>query len=82
MFCACSAGVALSLGPNGPAPGYRLDEDGILRAVGDNGFCWSPMSYYSGGRYRSRYLVFHTQGINPINMGARAYGFQLRCLSE
>ncbi|WP_298081061.1 hypothetical protein [uncultured Rikenella sp.] len=50
--------------------------------MGDNGFCWSPMSYYSGGRYRSRYLVFHTQGINPINMGARAYGFQLRCLSE
>ncbi|WP_297628192.1 hypothetical protein [uncultured Rikenella sp.] len=78
MFCACSAGVVLSLGPNGPAPGYRHRDTGALGNVGNYGYSWSSTVSGTNGMD----LGFSVTWLYPSYADLRAYGFQLRCLSE
>ncbi|WP_294596661.1 hypothetical protein [uncultured Rikenella sp.] len=47
-------------------------------AVGYNGFSWSSATSGIG----SLDLYFHSQHLDPSGTLNRAYGFQLRCLSE
>ncbi len=69
----------------GPAPGFRdsgYGELGVLHNVGHDGYSWSSSSVNSGDYYRDLDLSFNTQGLNPNSVHYRAYGLQLRCLSE
>ncbi|WP_294600766.1 hypothetical protein [uncultured Rikenella sp.] len=50
--------------------------------VGYYGYNWSSTSYDSGGHYRGMYLSFSATELNPSRATSRAYGLQLRCLSE
>ncbi|WP_294600804.1 hypothetical protein [uncultured Rikenella sp.] len=64
------------------APGFR-DAGNRGRAgepvgAGYYGYCWS--SAVSG--IRGVYLDFYTQSLDPVHASNRAYGLQLRCLSE
>ncbi len=68
-----------------PAPGFRdsgYGELGVLHNVGHDGYSWSSSSVNSGDYYRDLDLSFNTQGLNPNSVHYRAYGLQLRCLSE
>ncbi|WP_297830436.1 hypothetical protein [uncultured Rikenella sp.] len=51
---------------------------GDLVSVAGGGFNWSSAA---SGIYGS-YLLSYVSNLNPSNSNARAYGFQLRCLSE
>ena len=66
----------------GSAPGYRGNGEGALGSIGSIGCNWSSPSYDSGDRYRGMCLNFHVATLDPGSAGNRAYGFQLRCLSE
>ncbi|WP_300728975.1 hypothetical protein [uncultured Rikenella sp.] len=61
-----------------PAPGYRHPYSGTLYDIGNHGYSWS--STVSG--IAGVFLIFSTQDFGPSNTNCRAYGFQLRCLSE
>ena len=65
-----------------PAPGYRDAGDhgqlGLPVSNGDGGYCWSAT--ISGTR--GIYLCFYTTSLYSSYAGFRAYGLQLRCLSE
>ncbi|WP_294600753.1 hypothetical protein [uncultured Rikenella sp.] len=50
--------------------------------IGSSGFSWSSTSYDSGDHYRGMYLYFNATVLNPSSPTYRAYGQQLRCLSE
>ncbi len=70
--------------PFPPAPGFRdygrTPFEGMIRYTGNCGYCWSstPMT----GDVTVKYLGFSTQDLGPNDAYSRAYGFQLRCLSE
>ncbi|WP_297831496.1 hypothetical protein [uncultured Rikenella sp.] len=51
---------------------------GDLTDIGNYGYSWS--STISGAN--SQKLRFYVTGLTPSHAGNRAYGFQLRCLSE
>ena len=61
-----------------PAPGYHDGGGGALYYVGNHGFSWSSRV---SGTY-GMHLVFNVTELYPSSAGYRAYGFQLRCLSE
>ncbi|WP_297832457.1 hypothetical protein [uncultured Rikenella sp.] len=61
-----------------PAPGYRHRDTGALWNVGSLGYSWA--STVSGANGMT--LNFYVAWLYPSNAGNRAYGFQLRCLSE
>ncbi|WP_300828550.1 hypothetical protein [uncultured Rikenella sp.] len=64
------------------APGYRgngtNDRLGTLVVVGSDGYSWASTAI----DYRSMYLHFQTTGLVSGSITSRAYGLQLRCLSE
>ena len=71
--------------PSGCAPGFRdsgYGELGVLHNVGHDGYSWSSSSVDSDDYYRDLDLSFNTQGLSPNSVHYRAYGLQLRCLSE
>ncbi|WP_300729143.1 hypothetical protein [uncultured Rikenella sp.] len=68
--------------PSGTAPGHRGSGEGALWGVGIGGYNWSSTSYDSGDRYRGVLLHYYATYLNPSDVYLRAYGFQLRCLSE
>ena len=64
------------------APGFR-DSGlygllGALTRVSNSGYSWS--SSFSGTS--GVFLYFFAQSLNPSGSDRRAYGLQLRCLSE
>jgi len=61
-----------------PAPGYRHPHFGPLHAVGHDGYSWASMVSGTLGVF----VGFYAQGLNPSSANSRAYGIQLRCLSE
>ncbi len=69
-----------------PAPGYRdfgrAGYEGALYRVGHYGYSWSSTSYGSDDHYRGMGLDFRATYLGPSYANYRAYGFQLRCLSE
>ena len=65
-----------------PAPGFRNNASGALYYVGHSGYSWSSTSYDSDDHYPGMYLNFSVTYLNPSHASNRAYGFQLRCLSE
>ncbi len=65
-----------------PAPGNRHSSSGDPVGVGNHGYSWSSASYASVDHYRGMYLNFNATALYPSNADSRAYGFQLRCLSE
>ena len=66
-----------------PAPGYRdFGRLGALGGVGNSGYGWASTSYDSGDHYRGMYLHFGATALHPSLTTYRAYGRQLRCLSE
>ena len=60
------------------APGFRERADGGLSYVGSHGFSYS--SFVNG--INGVYLDFYVTYLNPSYASSRAYGLQLRCLSE
>ncbi|WP_294594660.1 hypothetical protein [uncultured Rikenella sp.] len=61
-----------------PAPGHRNTSTGDLMGVGNYGYSWSSAVNNTGGVF----LDFGVTWIRPSAPYNRAYGFQLRCLSE
>ena len=61
-----------------PAPGYRACGAGTQSSVGNEGNSWSS----TVGDINGIYLRFITDSVQPSYSLNRAYGFQLRCLSE
>ncbi|WP_294596475.1 hypothetical protein [uncultured Rikenella sp.] len=65
----------------GPAPGYRdfgrKGWEGITRGIGNGGYSWSLLAGNTNGM-----LSFDMTWLNSSGSDYRAYGFQLRCLSE
>ena len=65
-----------------PAPGFRDygrgGAEGAARYVGNYGYSWSSAT---NGIY-GQYLVFSVTSLSSSNALNRAFGFQLRCLSE
>ncbi|WP_300601602.1 hypothetical protein [uncultured Rikenella sp.] len=71
----------MPLGINGgkaAAPGFRSGSAGIPNSAGNEGY---SLSTGVSNTY-SQFLWFHTHGLDPGNTYSRAYGRQLRCLSE
>ncbi len=64
--------------PSGTAPGYRSYTLGVQSSVGNGGFCYS--SSVKGGN--GMYLNFDVTRLDSGSSNSRAYGLQLRCLSE
>ncbi|WP_294598275.1 hypothetical protein [uncultured Rikenella sp.] len=60
------------------APGYRIAGSGEPDGVGHHGYSWSSAV---SGTY-GVFLGFGTQYLNPCSADNRAFGRQLRCLSE
>ncbi|WP_294596896.1 hypothetical protein [uncultured Rikenella sp.] len=60
------------------APGYRRDNTGMLGTAGYYGSSWSSAISVENGMS----LRFYTAWLVPSSDYSRAYGFQLRCLSE
>ncbi|WP_300729146.1 hypothetical protein [uncultured Rikenella sp.] len=60
------------------APGSRYSGSGGLLSVGYHGFSWSSATNDIYGLD----LNFYVTGLNTGYPDYRAYGFQLRCLSE
>ena len=67
-------------GKTNPAPGLRGHGDGSLWNISDEGSVWSAIAA-SNSTY-GLYLYFNTADVNPVLKYYRAFGFQLRCLSE
>ncbi|WP_294601039.1 hypothetical protein [uncultured Rikenella sp.] len=61
-----------------PAPGYRHRDTGALGSGDSGGYNWS--STVSG--INGVHLHFGVAWLVPSNANDRAFGFQLRCLSE
>ncbi|WP_294599307.1 hypothetical protein [uncultured Rikenella sp.] len=61
-----------------PAPGRRNAFSGDPVDVGNHGYNWSSDT----GGIGSVDLYFSTKHLNPQDGPSRAYGLQLRCLSE
>ncbi|WP_299457443.1 hypothetical protein [uncultured Rikenella sp.] len=61
-----------------PAPGFRLKNSGELCVVGNNGYSWSSAVSGTDGVN----MGFHVTVLYSSLSDNRAYGFQLRCLSE
>ncbi|WP_300829175.1 hypothetical protein [uncultured Rikenella sp.] len=64
--------------PSGTAPGYRGANLGSMDSAGEHGASRSS----SISQISAFYLAFRPYYFNPSNASHRAYGFQLRCLSE
>ena len=64
--------------PSGTAPGYRHRDTGALWNVGNSGYSWG--STFDGNN--GMHLSFRATWLHPNDSYHRAYGFQLRCLSE
>ncbi|WP_300829530.1 hypothetical protein [uncultured Rikenella sp.] len=62
----------------GTAPGYRHRDTGALWNVGNNGYSWSSTVSSILGMY----LALECGMLDPVHIDSRAYGLQLRCLSE
>ena len=62
-----------------PASGFRINSDGSLHSVGDNGYYWSAVPYSTSG---GCYLNFYWSGVNPQFNGSRSDGFAARPVSE
>ena len=64
------------------APGYRdagnEGRSGSLNYTGNGGYNWTSTISDTNGMY----LYFYTAWLTPCLANNRAYGFQLRCLSE
>ncbi|WP_294592130.1 hypothetical protein [uncultured Rikenella sp.] len=60
------------------APGYRSAQSGAPTESCRNGYSYSSSFHRDQGRF----LFFGTRELDPSNPNYRAYGFQLRCLSE
>ncbi|WP_300851151.1 hypothetical protein [uncultured Rikenella sp.] len=61
-----------------PAPGYRHRDTGALWNVGNSGYSWG--STFDGNN--GMHLSFRVTWLHSNDSYHRAYGFQLRCLSE
>ncbi len=61
-----------------PAPGYRGYTRGELGNVSSSGYAWSS----SVSNINGMHLNFGVTWLIPSIANCRAYGFQLRCLSE
>ncbi len=61
-----------------PAPGFRHQGTGALDSAGEHGASRSA----SHNSTSTLYLAFRPYLLYPSNTAGRAYGFQLRCLSE
>ncbi|WP_294599792.1 hypothetical protein [uncultured Rikenella sp.] len=70
--------MPLGINGNSPAPGYRGAGSGVSDGVGNYGYSWSSAV---SGTY-GVFLYFYTQYLSPSYAHTRAYGRQLRCLSE
>ena len=64
--------------PCGTAPGFRSYASGIPVSVGQAGCSWASTVSGTNGMH----LSFHVTYLYPGSSLNRAYGFQLRCLSE
>ena len=64
---------------NFPASGLRYGNDGSLGSVGNFGFYWSAVPYYTDN---GCYLNFNSGYVNPLNNYTRSYGFAVRAVSE
>ena len=64
---------------NFPASGLRVSNDGSLYVVGIYGYYWSAVP---DGTNLGCYLSFYSGGVNPLDIGSRAYGFAVRAVSE
>ena len=60
------------------APGYRWSISGVPGGVGNDGFSYS--SSVSG--ILGMTMSFYVTWLGPSSADGRAYGLQLRCLSE
>ena len=61
-----------------PAPGFRFDNNGNLRDVGENGVYWSTTSFDSGNAY---YMTFGTMNART-DYDPRSFGYSVRCVAE
>ncbi|WP_294600755.1 hypothetical protein [uncultured Rikenella sp.] len=61
-----------------PAPGYRIASTGTLDGFGYSGYNWSSTTSGTFGIF----LDIYPNGFNASSTDTRAYGRQLRCLSE
>ena len=64
--------------PSGTAPGYRERTNGALSSIGYYGYSWAS----TVNDIHSMYLGLSVTWLNTSYSNSRAYGFQLRCLSE
>ncbi|WP_294601072.1 hypothetical protein [uncultured Rikenella sp.] len=71
--------MPLGINGGGPAPGFRYDISGALAASGSNGYSWASTINSTNG---IMHLHFNATALYPSNAYHRAFGFQLRCLSE
>nr|WP_294594280.1 hypothetical protein [uncultured Rikenella sp.] len=60
------------------APGFRGRSEGAIGGAGDYGYSWSYPFLDTHGMF----LGIGTVWLNPGSADYRAYGYQLRCLSE
>ena len=60
------------------APGYRLRDTGKPVYISNYGYSWSSTISLTDGMF----LYFDMQHLDPCYTTSRAFGFQLRCLSE
>ncbi|WP_297832485.1 hypothetical protein [uncultured Rikenella sp.] len=65
--------------PLGPAPGYRHRDTGFQ---GNIGYCGSSRSSSTANGTDDARLDFSVAWLYPGYASGRAYGLQLRCLSE
>ncbi|WP_300828658.1 hypothetical protein [uncultured Rikenella sp.] len=61
-----------------PAPGCRERSNGALGVVGSNGISWASTVSHTNGMN----VNFSVMWLRSSTSDSRAYGFQLRCLSE
>ena len=64
---------------NFPASGLRNYSDGSLNIVGNNGYVWSAVPYYTS--YGCN-LDFGSGDVSPLGDDTRTYGFAVRAVSE
>ena len=62
----------------GPAPGYRHRDTGMLNIVGGLGYSYSSSMSGTNGMF----LDFGMKSLAPNNEYGRTSGLQMRCLSE
>ncbi|WP_300726508.1 hypothetical protein [uncultured Rikenella sp.] len=60
------------------APGFRARDTGALNGVGNYGYSYAS----TPGGTNSLFMWFNAQHLDPCDTYYRAYGRQLRCLSE